>query len=63
MKFTAAGDMAIQRTLTEYDCFQVVKDFINQGDVRFFNLETTVNKDCYATISAGAPGFVQTAKF
>ena len=53
MKFTAAGDTAIQRVLTEYNGFDTVKDFINQGDVRFFNLETTVNKDCYANFFSG----------
>lgn len=53
MKFTAAGDSAIQRVLTEYSGIDTVRDFINQGDVRFFNLETTVNKDCYANFFSG----------
>ena len=53
MKFTAAGDTAIQRVLTEYDGIDTVRDFLNQGDVRFFNLETTVNKDCYANFFSG----------
>ena len=53
MKFTAAGDTAIQRVLTEYDGIDEVRSFINQGDVRFFNLETTVNKDCYANFFSG----------
>lgn len=53
MRFTAVGDTAIQRMLTEYDGIETVRDFINQGDVRFFNLETTVNKDCYANFFSG----------
>ena len=53
MKFTAAGDTAIQRVLTEYDGIDTVRDFLNQGDVRFFNLETTVNKDCFANFFSG----------
>ncbi len=53
MKFTAAGDTAIQRVLTEYDGIDAVRSFLNQGDVRFFNLETTVNKDCYANFFSG----------
>lgn len=53
MKFTAAGDTAIQRVLTEYDGIDTIRDFINRGDVRFFNFETTVNKDCYANFFSG----------
>ncbi len=53
MKFTAAGDAAIQRMLTEYEGIAPVRDFINKGDVRFFNLETTVNKDCFANFFSG----------
>ena len=53
MRFTAAGDTAIQRVLTEYDGIDKIRDFINRGDVRFFNLETTVNKDCYANYFSG----------
>lgn len=53
MRFTAAGDTAIQRVLAQYDGIDMVRDFINQGDVRFFNLETTVNKDCYANFFSG----------
>ena len=53
MRFTAAGDTAIQRVLTEYDGIKEIKDFINRGDVRFFNLETTVNKDCFANFFSG----------
>ncbi len=39
--------------LTEYDGIDTIRDFINQGDVRFFNLETTVNKDCFANFFSG----------
>ena len=53
MRFTAAGDTAIQRVLTEYNGIDDVRDFIKCGDVRFFNLETTVNKDCYANYFSG----------
>lgn len=63
MKFTAAGDTAIQRVLTEYDGIDTVRDFLNQGDVRFFNLETTVNKDCFANFLAEAHGSEQIKRF
>ncbi len=53
MKFTAAGDCAIQRLLTDYDGSDIIKNYIAQGDVRFFNLETTVNKDCFANFYSG----------
>ncbi len=53
MKFTAAGDTAIQRVLTDYNGIEKVKEFISQGDARFFNLEVTVNKDCYAGFFSG----------
>lgn len=53
MRFTAVGDTAIQRVLTEYNGIDEVRGFINRGDVRFFNLETTVNEDCYAGYFSG----------
>ncbi len=53
MKFTAAGDAAIQRMLTDYDGIDEITKQISRGDVRFFNLETTVNKDCYANYYSG----------
>ena len=53
MRFTAAGDTAIQRVLTEYDGIDEIINFINRGDARFFNLETTVNKDCFANFFSG----------
>lgn len=46
MKFTAAGDMLIQRIIsTEYDGFREVSDFIKRGEARFFNFESIVYKD------------------
>lgn len=53
MKFTAVGDTAIQRVLTEYNGIEHVREFISQGDAKFFNLEVTVNKDCYAGFFSG----------
>ena len=48
MKITAVGDCALQKRLPKYyDGFEEVRDYIMQGDVRFFNLETTVCEDCY----------------
>lgn len=45
MKFTATGDMLVQRRLPEgeYEGFEALRDFILQGDMRFFNLETTLH--------------------
>lgn len=44
MKFTAVGDVLCQRRLPQnYDGFAEIRDFIMQGDARFFNLETTLN--------------------
>ena len=46
MKFTAVGDILAQRRMTEeYDGFTPVRDFIMQGDVRFFNYESTINRE------------------
>lgn len=46
MRFTAAGDMLIQRiTSTEYEGFQAVSDYIRRGDARFFNFESIIYKD------------------
>ncbi|MFA7636177.1 MAG: CapA family protein [Monoglobales bacterium] len=54
MKFTAAGDGAIQRRLPKYyDGFEDVKNFILKGDARFFNFESTVCKDCFAANNSG----------
>lgn len=44
MRFTAAGDMLIQRRIPEgYEGYDEVKAQIEKGDMRFFNLETTLN--------------------
>jgi poly-gamma-glutamate capsule biosynthesis protein CapA/YwtB (metallophosphatase superfamily) len=55
MKFTAVGDMLIQRRLPgEYEGFKEVSEYIKKGDVRFFNLETTLHKgDCFASQFSG----------
>lgn len=46
MKFTAAGDMLIQRVIsTEYEGFQQLRDYIKKGDARFFNFESIIYKD------------------
>lgn len=46
MKFTAAGDVIIQKRIYEgYEGFETIKPFIMQGDARFFNLETTLNRE------------------
>ena len=44
MKFTAVGDMIIQRRIQEdFEGYAELAPFINEGDARFFNLETTLN--------------------
>ena len=46
MKFTAVGDMLIQRVIsTEYEGFAEVRDYISKGDARFFNFESIIYKD------------------
>ena len=46
MKFTAVGDMLIQRHVaTDYDGFKEVSDFIKKGDARFFNFESIIYKE------------------
>ncbi len=45
MKFTAVGDLLIQRGFAgEYPGLDAVRDYIAKGDFRFCNLETTVNR-------------------
>ncbi len=56
MKFTAVGDILPQKRMTHtYEGFEAVRDFICQGDGRFFNLETTINREgeCYASQFSG----------
>ena len=46
MKFTAVGDMLIQRVIsTEYEGFKEVSDYIHKGDARFFNFESIIYRD------------------
>ena len=46
MKFTAVGDMLIQRVLsTEYEGFREVSEYIKKGDARFFNFESIIYKE------------------
>ncbi|MBR5218088.1 MAG: CapA family protein [Clostridia bacterium] len=57
MKFTAAGDMIIQRRIYKgYEGFDELSPFIRQGDARFFNLETTLNYEGEAYASAFSGG-------
>ncbi len=43
--FTAVGDMLIQRRLPDtYEGLEELVRFIEQGDLRYFNLETTLNR-------------------
>ncbi len=56
MKFTAAGDCIIQRRIPDdFDGFSELGPIINEGDVRFFNLETTLNREgeCFASQFSG----------
>ena len=57
MKFTAAGDVIIQRRIQEgFEGFAELAPFILQGDARFFNLETTLNEEgdaCASQFSGG----------
>lgn len=56
MKFTAAGDAIIQRRIQEgYAGFSEITPFIKRGDARFFNLETTLNREgeCFASQFSG----------
>lgn len=56
MKFTAVGDVLCQRRMAkDYEGFAEVKAFIEQGDARFFNLETTINREgeCYGNQFSG----------
>lgn len=46
MRFTAAGDMLIQRVIsTGYEGFDAVRDHICKGDARFFNFESIIWKE------------------
>lgn len=58
MKFTAVGDVAIQKRIFDgYEGFSELRPFIEKGDVRFFNLETTLNREgeaCASQFSGGS---------
>ena len=57
MKFTAVGDLLIQRRIQpDYEGFEELGSFIKQGDGRFFNLETTLNHEGEASASAFSGG-------
>ena len=57
MKFTAVGDLLIQRRIQpDYEGFEELGAFIKQGDGRFFNLETTLNHEGEASASAFSGG-------
>ena len=56
MRFTAAGDALLQQRIPEnYEGFAKVRDFIQRGDAKFFNLETTLNYEgeCFASQFSG----------
>ena len=56
MKFTAVGDMILGRRIQEdFKGYEELAPIIKQGDARFFNLETTLNKEgeCYASEFSG----------
>ena len=56
MKFTAVGDILPQKRLPEdYQGFSELRDFIMQGDARFFNFESTINREgeCFASQFSG----------
>ena len=55
MRLTAAGDAMIFRHLPgEYPGFQALREYINRGDFRFVNLETTVHR--FETFGAAVSG-------
>lgn len=56
MKFTAAGDVLIQKRIADgYEGFKTIGDFIRRGDGRFFNLEASLNYEgeCFASQFSG----------
>jgi len=56
MKFTAVGDAIIQRRIQrDFEGYRELGSFIMRGDARFFNLETTLNREgeCYASQFSG----------
>ena len=59
MKCTAAGDsMVLRRLPGDYPGLSEMVQFINQGDVRFVNMETTIhNHETYAAAQSGGTWF------
>ena len=56
MRFTAAGDAIIQRRIqNDFAGFKEITPFVKRGDARFFNLETTLNREgeCFASQFSG----------
>lgn len=57
MKFSAAGDIIVQQRIPQdYEGYAELAPFICQGDGRFFNLETTLNREgeaCASQFSGG----------
>jgi poly-gamma-glutamate synthesis protein (capsule biosynthesis protein) len=56
MKFTAVGDMIVGRRIPEdYEGYEELRPLIMEGDARFFNLETTLNRvgECAASEFSG----------
>ena len=56
MKFTAAGDALIQRRIyDEYEGFERIREYIEKGDARIFNFESTLNYEgeCFASQFSG----------
>lgn len=55
MKFTAAGDALIQRRIpSDYEGFSEIVSEIEKGDMRFFNLETTIHRyETYGNVNSG----------
>ena len=55
MRLTAAGDAMVFRRLPgDYPGFGALRDFINRGDFRFLNLETTIHR--HETFGAAVSG-------
>ncbi len=56
MRFTAVGDMLIQRRMPRYyDGFTELAEFIAQGEARYVNLETTLHREgeCFGSAFNG----------
>ncbi len=57
MKFTAVGDAIIQRRIqNDFEGYAELAPYISEGDARFFNLETTLNREgecCGSQFSGG----------